>query len=95
MIWVIYTKDYAFKPPKVWDDFDKYDTHYNAQYQDCSICLEEMNPMKREVTKSPNCMHKFHTKCFKEYIRQRFEDFVMARQIHDQFFDVVTPCPLC
>lgn len=49
----------------------------------CSICIERISTTEH-ITSLPECHHKFHSKCFLEYIRYNI--------LHPQ--DTIT-CPIC
>lgn len=56
--------------PKFWGDkkFDEWVSLYNKEISNvCAICLDEMNPTKKEIAHGDYCTHSFHQKCLQWY----------------------------
>lgn len=52
--------------PDFWKDkkFNVWMSLYNAENSNiCGICLNEINPMKKEIAHGDYCPHSFHQKC--------------------------------
>lgn len=93
----VFPSDYEYTPP-IWEEsaFWIWEKLRNMKYEDCSICLSEMNPYKEGVTQSVLCGHRFHKSCLAKYHMQNTESVEHIKIDHkEQVTITCNDCPLC
>jgi hypothetical protein len=84
--------------PQIWREqaFNIWDILRNKKYEDCSICIQEMNPFKEELTKSTNCGHRFHKKCISMWQENNLSQVEVIKYSHLYKVGIFSiDCPLC